>query len=80
MKYTRNEKFIKEFGKRLRLIRKEKGLSQENLAYKSDLELSQINRIELGKINTSLSHVSAICDALEIHPKLLFEFELPKRK
>lgn len=80
MKYTRNEKFIKEFGKRLRLIRKEKGLSQETLAHLSDLELSQINRIELGKINTSLSHIAAICDALEIHPKLLFEFELPKRK
>ena len=80
MKYTRNEKFIKEFGKRLRLIRKEKGLSQEKLAFLSDLELSQINRIELGKINTSLSHVAAICDALEIQPKLLFEFELSKRK
>ncbi len=80
MKYTRNEKFIKEFGKRLRLIRKEKGLSQETLAHLSDLELSQINRIELGKINTSLSHVAAICDALEIQPKHLFEFDLPKRK
>jgi len=75
VKYTRNEKFIRDFGKRLRLIRKEKGLSQETLAHLSDLELSQINRIELGKINTSLSQVAAICDALEILPKELFDFK-----
>ncbi len=80
MKYTRNEKFIEAFGKRLRLIRKEKGISQETLAHLSDLELSQINRIELGKVNTSLSHVAAISDALQIHPKQLFEFDMPKRK
>jgi transcriptional regulator with XRE-family HTH domain len=80
VKYTRNERFIKEFGKRLRFVRKEKGLSQETLAHLSDLELSQINRIELGKINTSLSQVAVICDALQIQPKVLFEFDLPKRK
>jgi transcriptional regulator with XRE-family HTH domain len=77
VKYTRNEKFIVEFGKRLRAIRKEKGISQEQLSHLADLELSQINRIELGKINTSLSHVAAISAALEIHPKEFFDFQWP---
>ncbi len=79
MKYTRNNQFLIAFGKRVREIRQSQELSQETLAYKSNLELSQINRIELGKINTSISHVVAIAEALEIHPKMLFDFDIKKK-
>lgn len=51
---------------KIRAIRIEKGLSQEQLAYECNLELSQINRIELGKINTSISHLSLIAEALKV--------------
>jgi transcriptional regulator with XRE-family HTH domain len=70
----KNEKFLKKFGKRLREMRKIKGLSQEELAYKSGFELSQIGRIERAEINTSLSHVSALAEALGIDPIELFDF------
>jgi transcriptional regulator with XRE-family HTH domain len=72
VKYYRDELFLKQFGERLRLIRKAKSISQEDLAWKTGFELSQIGRIERGKINTSLSHVAKIAEALEIEPSELF--------
>jgi len=73
-KYHRDEDFIKKFGLRLKEIRKSKGVSQEELAFKCGFELSQIGRIERGTINTSISHVAAIANALEIAPGELFTF------
>jgi transcriptional regulator with XRE-family HTH domain len=62
------------FGKQLRLIRKSKGLSMEKLAALSSFEYSQISRIELGQINTSLDVVFKLAKALNIEPKVLFDF------
>lgn len=80
MKQTRDNQFLISFGNRVREVRQAKELSQELLANKANLELSQINRIELGKINTSISQVSAIAEALEIHPKELFDFPIQNKK
>lgn len=74
MVYKRNDKAIKAFGKRVKEIRKSKDVSQEELAYRCDLELSQIGRIERGVINTSISNVFLIAKALKIEPKDLFDF------
>ena len=72
--YTREEIFIKEFGKHIARIRKSKKLTQEDLAFKSELEYSQISRIERGVINTSISQVYKIAKALEIPVSELFVF------
>lgn len=72
--YYRDNTFIKKFGQRLRDIRKTKGISQEDLAWKTGFELSQIGRIERGEVNTSISHIAAIAKALKITPKELFDF------
>jgi transcriptional regulator with XRE-family HTH domain len=66
------------FGMRLRELRQSKGLTQETLSYLADIELSTLNRIELAKAGTSLANIFAICEALKIHPKELFDFELPR--
>jgi transcriptional regulator with XRE-family HTH domain len=63
------------FGKQLRLIRQSKGLSMELLAGLSSFEYSQISRIELGQINTSLDAVFKLAKALQIKPKELFDFD-----
>ena len=76
MKYTRHDKGIQSFGSRLREVRKGKGFTQEQLAYSADLELSQISRIERGVINTSISQVFQIAEALGVPPKELFDFEI----
>ena len=76
VKYKRNDIAIKLFGKNLQEMRKSKGISQEELAYRTDLELSQIGRIERGVINTSISNVFIIAESLEVHPMQLFNFEI----
>jgi transcriptional regulator with XRE-family HTH domain len=78
VKQTRHNKSQKAFGMKVREIRKAKGLTQETLSYMADVELSTLNRIELGKAGTSLSNIFSIAAALEIHPKLLFDFDITK--
>jgi len=56
-------------------MRKTRGMSQEELALRADLELSQISRIERGVINTSLSQVFVIAEALEVDVMEMFRFE-----
>lgn len=75
MKYARHTQFLKSFGKNLRKIRLERKLTQEELANRADIEISQVSRIERGIINTSISQVYQIAKAMEIHPKELFDFE-----
>lgn len=76
MEYKRNDKAIKKFGINLKRIRKALNISQEELAYRTELELSQIGRIERGVINTSISNVFLIAEKLNISPKDLFDFEI----
>lgn len=80
VKYTRDKSFIIAVGKKVREVRKQKKLSQQKLADLCNLELSQINRIELGLVNTSISHIACIADAFEIHPKNLLDVEIKKAK
>jgi transcriptional regulator with XRE-family HTH domain len=63
------------FGKKLREIRLSKNFTQQSLANLADIELSTLNRIELGKAGTSLTNIIALSEALKIHPKELFDIE-----
>lgn len=75
MKYSRHEAGVKKFGLRVKELRLQKGFSQEQLAWETGLEFSQINRIENGKINTSISNIFIIAEALKIKPSELLEFK-----
>ena len=75
MKYLRHTDGIKKLGDRIRAIRLSKNISQEDLAYKANVEFSQISRIERGIINTSISHAFVIAEALGVSMKYLFDFE-----
>lgn len=77
MGYTRDQQYILRFGKRVRELRLAAGHSQEHFANMCDVEASQISRIELGKINTSLSQAIRIAAALNMEMKELFDFDLP---
>ncbi|WP_211290370.1 helix-turn-helix domain-containing protein [Flavobacterium croceum] len=59
----------------MRQIRVSKGISMELLASLTSFEYSQISRIELGQINTSIDAVFKLAKALNIEPKELFDFE-----
>ncbi len=73
MKYLRDENGIKKFGNKLRKIRLDKNMTQEDVAFEAGIEPMQLSRIERGVINTSLSHILFIARALKIHPSELFE-------
>ena len=77
-KFTFDEEGLMLLAKRLKEIRAEKGLSQEELAYRSEITLSQIARIETIKTNPTISTLFKIIRTLEISPSELFNFELPK--
>ncbi|WP_432775643.1 helix-turn-helix transcriptional regulator [Brevibacillus gelatini] len=66
--------FLKLIGERIRSLRKEKGLTQEALAEKSDIHYSYIGGIERGDRNISLATLEKIINALEITPVELFQF------
>ena len=55
-----------KFGERVREIRKEKGLSQEELAHKADLHRTYIGMIERAEKNITLLNIEKIANALEI--------------
>jgi transcriptional regulator with XRE-family HTH domain len=61
-----------EFGKRLRSIRSEKGLSQEELGLMAGLDRTYISGIERGVRNVGLINIFRIATALEISVQDLF--------
>ncbi len=61
-----------EFGKRVRAIRKEAGLSQEALANHADIDRSYLGCIERGEVNLTLTKIHQIAKALRISPKEFF--------
>lgn len=65
---------LKLFAKRLRSVRKERGLSQGELAQLSGLNLNDISRYERGAVSPTLENFVKIAQALEVSADtLLFE-------
>ena len=50
-------------------------MSQEVLAYTSDIPISQVGRIERGEINTTISTAKVLAKALNVSVKRLCDFE-----
>lgn len=70
----RDEKVLENFGKNLQKIRKRQNFTQEALAYESGVSLSQIARIETGKINPTVCTLIIIAKTLSIKASELMEF------
>lgn len=65
--YYRDDTFLKEVGARIRENRLKLGLTQMDLAFKcNDVDYSQINRLELGKVNFSISYLKLIASVLNV--------------
>ena len=64
----------KKLGSKIRELRKERELTQEDLAYKAGLDYSYINQIENGKRNPSMEAVEKIAKALGVKVQTLVSF------
>lgn len=59
-------------GANVRRLRKERGLSQEALAGEADLAMRHLGRIERGEISPTVSILSKLADAMQVHLTAFF--------
>ena len=60
------KKILVKFGERVREIRSQKGLSQEQLSFKADLHRTYIGMIERAEKNITLLNIEKIAHALGV--------------
>ena len=65
-------KILIEFGEKVREIRKNKKLSQEELSNKAELHRTYIGMIERAERNITLANIEKIAKALNVEIKELF--------
>ena len=67
---------LNQFGKRLSFLRKQKGLTQQELAESSEYSVEFISLVERGLNGPTLKGIEKLAQALSIHPKDLFDFKV----
>lgn len=75
--YSQNNPFQKErnmLGDRIAQLRKQKDMTQEDLAYKSSINVSYLAKIENGYVNTTIRYLIKVARGLGVKVKDLFEF------
>jgi transcriptional regulator with XRE-family HTH domain len=63
----------KKFGKNLKRLRLEEGISQESIALSADLDRTYIPSIEKGERNVSITVVEKLANALNVKISELFK-------
>lgn len=71
---VRDEKYLRDFGKRLRQLRLKKGITQEILSEEAGIGKNQVGLIERGQINVTISTIKKLAKNLGVHPKELLDF------
>lgn len=69
-----SDKLNAALGKRLVKVRKEKGFTQEQLAYESGIDRSYVGKIERGQVNLTIRKLYILAHCLNCKPSDL----LPK--
>lgn len=59
-----------QIGQRIAQLRKDKGLTQEQLSAMTGLDRANIAKIENGRYNTGIDIIGKICDALGVEIKI----------
>lgn len=70
-----NTKILDRFANRLKELRKEKDITQEQLAIKTHVHPTYISKIETAKRNPTLKMIYLISRALGVSLHELFEFD-----
>lgn len=69
--------WAKVVGANVRRLRKERGLTQEQLAMEAAIDLTYLGGIERGRRNPSVDVVGRLAAALAVHPGDLFGLPAP---
>ena len=75
-----NQALIEEFGKRIRQLRTERNLSQEQLAELTGFHRTYIGMVERGERNISLSNIGVFAKTFGVSVSELFDFEVFPRR
>ncbi|MDD3593426.1 MAG: helix-turn-helix transcriptional regulator [Candidatus Gastranaerophilales bacterium] len=68
--------FYKKLGLKIKFLREEVGLTQENLAEKAGISIDYLGKIEVNINRPGLISLLKIANALGIEPKDLLDFDL----
>lgn len=71
---TEKDKLLSRFAKHLTSLREAQGISIRELASRSSLEYSQVQRIEKGRVNFAYTTLVALADGLNTTPSELLNF------
>lgn len=75
MKKAITTKARKAFGKKIKHLRKQQGITQDQLAYESELSRSEIARVEAGTRGASFETMLALSKGFNIPLKELLDFD-----
>ncbi len=62
-----------DIGKRLMILRKQYGYTQNGLAERAGVSQTHLRRVELGQADITVSHLELLCDAMNMSLKDFFE-------
>jgi len=66
---------FKKIGLKIKLLRIERKISQQDLAAACNFEKSNLARIESGRTNPTIATLLKICQVLDVSISQLFDFE-----
>ena len=70
-----DKQLLEAFGRRIRELRTERGLSQEELAFQTGFHRTYIGMVERGERNLSLSNVSIFARTFEVSVSELLKLD-----
>jgi transcriptional regulator with XRE-family HTH domain len=74
MKRVALEAINRQLGLRIKFLREQNKLSQTDLCYEADIDISTLSRLERGVLNVTLSILCKIAYTLNVEVKDLFDF------
>lgn len=74
------DEFLIEIGKQISYLREKNNQTLDDLEYLSGIDSSDINKYEKGKTNLTIRNLIRISKALNVHPKILLDFDFDLNK
>jgi transcriptional regulator with XRE-family HTH domain len=62
---------IKQFGMKIKFLREGLSLTQQELAFRANIDIRTVQRIENGESNVTINNLYALAEALNVQPHQL---------